>query len=67
MAEELDISYIVRECKLNHNKDSRHVSPITHSQTVQAQLCTDRLGHETNTKLCWRNTVLLVVCRTALW
>jgi len=27
--------------KLNHNKDSRHESPITDSQTVQAQICTD--------------------------
>jgi len=67
MAEALDyISYIFRECKLTHNKDSRHVSPITHSQTVQAQTCTDTLGHERSIKLCLRNTALLVVCRTAL-
>ena len=38
-------------CKLNHKKDSRHVSPITDSQTVQAQICTDMLGYETNSKL----------------
>jgi len=28
--------------KLNHDKDSRHVRPVTDSQTVQAQTCTDR-------------------------
>jgi len=53
--------------KLNHNKDSRYVSPITDSQTVQAQTCTDILGHETNSKFCLRNTALLVVCWTVLW
>jgi hypothetical protein len=52
--------------KLNHNKDKRHVRPITCSQTVQAQTCTDRLGQETNSKFCLRNTALFVVCRTAL-
>jgi len=57
---------IVWLLKLNHNKDSRHVGPITGSQTVQAQTCTDMLGHETNSKFCLRNTALLVVCRTAL-
>ena len=33
----LYILKIVWAWKLNHNKDSRHVSPITDSQTVQAQ------------------------------
>jgi len=32
-----NILNIVWAWKLNHNKDSRHVSPITDSQTVQAQ------------------------------
>jgi len=58
---------IVCLLKLNHNKDSRHVSPITGSQTVQAHTCTVMLGHETNSKFCLRNTALLVVCWTALW
>ena len=53
--------------KHNHSKDSRQVSPITDSQTVQAQACIDRLGHENNRKLCLRNTALLLVCRTELW
>ena len=53
--------------KLNHNKDSRHVSPITDSQTVQVQTCTDTLGHDNNSKFRLRNSALLVVCRTALW
>ena len=53
--------------KRNHNKDSRHVSPITDSQTVQVQTCTCTFGHETNSKHCLRNTALPVVCRTALW
>ena len=48
--------------KRNHSKDSRQVSPITDSQTVQAQACIDRLGHENNRKLCLRNTALLLVC-----
>jgi len=43
-----------------------HVIPITDSQTVQAQTSTDTLEHETNNNLCLRNTVLLVVCQTAL-
>ena len=55
---------IVWTRKLNHNKDSRHVSPITDSQTVQAQTRTDTLVHETNRKFCLRNTALLVVCRS---
>jgi len=53
---------IVWAWKLNHNKNSKNVSPITHSQTAHAQICTDMLGHETN-----RNTAVQVVCRTALW
>jgi len=28
----------------NHNEDSKSASPITDSQTAQAQRCTDRLG-----------------------
>jgi hypothetical protein len=40
------------------NKDSRHVSPTTDRQTVQAQKCTDMWGHETNSKLCLRNTTV---------
>ena len=52
--------------KLNHNKDSRHVSPITDSQTMLAQTCTDMVGHETNSKFCLRNTALLVLCQTSL-
>ena len=52
--------------KHNHNKDNRHVSPVTGSQTVPAQTCTDRLGQETNSKFCLRNTALFVVCGTAL-
>jgi len=47
-------------------KDSRHVSPVTESQTVQAQTFTDTVGHETSSKFCLRNTALLVVCRTVL-
>jgi hypothetical protein len=31
------------ERKFNYNKYSRHVSPITDRQTVQAQRCTDIL------------------------
>jgi len=61
--------YILNEVwgrKLNHNKDSRHVSPLTDSQTVQAQTC-DSLGPDTNSTFCWRNTALLVVCPTSLW
>jgi len=50
---------IVWLLKLHHNKDTRHVSPITDSQTVQAQTCTDTLEHETNSKFCLRNTALL--------
>jgi len=53
--------------KLNHNKDNRHVSPIIDSQTVQVQTCTDTLGYDINSKLCLRNSALIVVCRTALW
>ena len=33
--------------KLNHNKDSKPVSPIRDSHTVPVQTCTDTLGHET--------------------
>jgi len=51
--------------KLNRNKDSRPVNPITDSQTVQAQTRTDTLRRESNRTLCLRNTALLVVCRTA--
>lgn len=52
--------------KLNHNKNSKHVSPVTDSQTVQIQTCADTVGHETNSKPCLKSTALLVVCRTAL-
>ena len=52
--------------KLNHDKDSRRVRPVNDSQTVQPQTRTDRLGQETNSKFCLRNTALSVVCRTAL-
>jgi hypothetical protein len=52
--------------KLNHYKDSRHVRPITDSQTVKAEICTDTLGQESNSKLFLRNAALLVVCRTSL-
>jgi hypothetical protein len=62
----LHILNIVCTWTLNHNKDSKHVSPITDSLTVQTQTCTDRLGHETHSKFCLRNTALLVVCCTAL-
>ena len=58
---------IVWARKLDHNTDSRDVIPITDSQTVQAQTCTDTSAHETNSKFCLRNAALLVVCRTALW
>jgi len=51
--------------KLN-NKSSMHVSPITDSQTVQAQTGTDTSGHETNSELCFRNTALPVVCHSSL-
>jgi len=47
--------------KLNCNKDSRYVSPITDSRTVPTQTCTNTLGHETNVKFCFRNFSLLVV------
>ena len=57
----LHILNIVWTWTFNHNKHSKHVNPITDSQTVQ----TDRLGHATNSKFCLRNTA--VVCRTALW
>jgi hypothetical protein len=56
---------IVWARKLNHNKDSRDVIPITDSQIVQAQTCTDTSGHETNSRFL-KNTALLVVRRTAL-
>ena len=58
---------IVWTWTLNHNKDSKHVSPVTESLTVQTQTCTDTLRHETSSKFCLRNTALLVVCCTALW
>jgi hypothetical protein len=61
MAEAVCILTIVWALKLNHNKGSRHVSPITDSQTVQAQTYSDNFGHETNSKFCLRNTALLVV------
>ena len=35
---------VVWICKLNHDKDSRHVSPIKDSQAVRAQTCTDTFG-----------------------
>ena len=57
---------IVWARKLDHNKDSRDVIPITDSQTVQAQTCTDTSGHETNSKFFLRNTALLVGRPTAL-
>ena len=59
---------IVWAWELTHKKDSRHVSPITYSKTVQTQTCTDTQGHETtsSSKFCLRNTALLVVCCAAL-
>jgi hypothetical protein len=60
MAELYYILNIVWVWKLN-------ASPITDSQTVQVQTCTDTFGHETNSKLCLRNTALLVKCLTELW
>ena len=67
MAEALHyISITAWARKLHHNTDSRHRSPITDSQTVQAQTCTDMLGHEANSKFCMRNTALPVACSTAL-
>jgi hypothetical protein len=48
--------------KFNHNKISRCVSPITDSQTVQAQTRTDGLQHERNSKFCLKNTALIEVC-----
>ena len=63
MVEAFYILNIVWAWELNYNKDGRHVSPITDNQNVQAQICTDMLGHETNSKLCLRNSALLVVCR----
>jgi len=42
------------------------MSLITNSQTVQAQTCIDTLAHETNSKLCLRNTALLLVYWTVL-
>ena len=53
--------------KLNLIKGSRHVRPITESQTVQGHTCTDTIGHETSRKFCLRNTALLVMYLTALW
>ena len=55
---------IVWALKLNHNKESRHVHPITESQTVQAQKSADMLGHKTNSKFCLRNTAMPVVRQT---
>ena len=59
MAELYYILNIVWIWKLN-------VSPITDSQTVQVQTCTETMGRETNSKICLRNSALLVVCLTAL-
>jgi hypothetical protein len=44
---------------MNHIKDSWNVSPITDSQTVQANTGTDMLGHDTNGQLYLGNTTLL--------
>jgi hypothetical protein len=42
---------------LNHNTDSRRVSPMTESQTVQAETCIDTLGLDSNSKEVYlRNT-----------
>jgi hypothetical protein len=38
---------IVLVSKPNHNKNSRHVSPITDSQTVHVHTCTDMMRRET--------------------
>jgi len=51
----------------NHKKGGMQWSPITDSQTVHVRTCFDTLWHETNSTLCWRNTALLVKCRTSLW
>jgi len=61
------ISNTVWAWKLHHNTQRRHLSPITDRQTVQSQICTDTLGHETNSKFCLRNTALPVACSTVLW
>jgi hypothetical protein len=67
MAEALNcILNVVCARKICHIKNSRNVSPIRDSQTVQVKTGTDTLGHETNRKFCLRNTALLLVCRTAL-
>jgi hypothetical protein len=42
------ISNIVWAWKHNHNEDSRHVSPIKDSQTVQSQTRTDTMGQKTS-------------------
>jgi len=42
------------------------MSPVTDGQTVQVQTAIHTLGHETKSKLCVRNTALLVVCRNSL-
>jgi hypothetical protein len=48
MAEALyNILNTMWDWKFNHNKDSRHVSPIRDSQTVQGHTSSDRLRHET--------------------
>ena len=44
-----NLLYFTHKCgheNLITTKDSRHVSPITCSQTVQAQTFTDTMGHE---------------------
>jgi len=44
--------------KLDHYKDSRHVRPIADSQTVKAQIFTDTMGQESNSKICLRRGTL---------
>jgi len=67
MAEKLHyILNILWARKLNHKIDCRHVNPITDSQTVQALICTNTMGQDTNSKLCLRNTALILVSQTAL-
>jgi hypothetical protein len=53
------ISNIVWPLRLNNNKDSKHASPIAHSQPVKVRTCTDMLGQKTQLhpkKVAWRES-----------
>ena len=58
-----NILNIVWTWKLNHNKDSRHVSPITDSQTVQAQTVQTWWNMKPPVSSAWGT----LHCRTAPW